>query len=168
MSTEETVKDGTTRLFLAFGPHGKGFLMYQRDGYMCAVLANPDLLKSTDPAHATPEEKVTAAEGNFFYCGWYEIDVKLREDYSSAGSCQRPQICGIAADPALSLKAATLSSAMLRKTAPPLHAGKLSGKKWHRGVVVEFADLAPSTVDSVPGAAYPCEIMNVCQELRPL
>ena len=76
VSTEETLKDGTTRPFPAFGPHGKGFLMYQRDGYMCAVLTNPDLLKSTDPAHATPEEKMTAAEGTFSYCGRYEIDVK--------------------------------------------------------------------------------------------
>jgi hypothetical protein len=75
VSTEETLKDGTTRPFPAFGPHGKGFLMYQRDGYMCAVITNPDGLKSADPAHATPEEKVTAADSIFSYCGRYEIDV---------------------------------------------------------------------------------------------
>ncbi|MGC2364800.1 MAG: lipocalin-like domain-containing protein [Candidatus Sulfotelmatobacter sp.] len=76
VSTEETMKDGTTRPFPAFGPHGKGFLMYQRDGYMCAVITNPDRPKSADLAHATPEEKVAAADGTFSYCGGYEIDVK--------------------------------------------------------------------------------------------
>lgn len=76
VSTEETMKDGTTRPFPAFGPHAKGFLMYQRDGHMCAVIANPDRPKSADPAHATPEGKAPAAEGTFSYCGRYEIDVK--------------------------------------------------------------------------------------------
>ena len=30
----------------------------------------------------------------------------------------------------------------------------------------ELAELAPSAVDSPARAAYPCEIMNLCQELR--
>jgi hypothetical protein len=76
VSTEETLKDGTTRPFASFGPHTKGFLMYQRDGYMCADLVNPDRAKWADPAHATPEEKAAAADGTFAYCGRYEIDVK--------------------------------------------------------------------------------------------
>ena len=36
VSTEQTMKDGTTRPYPQYGPHGKGFLMYARDGYMCA------------------------------------------------------------------------------------------------------------------------------------
>jgi hypothetical protein len=76
VSTEEILKDGTTRPFPAFGPYGKGFLMYQRDGYMCAVITNPDRGKYADPARATPEEKVAAAAGTFSYCGRYEIDVE--------------------------------------------------------------------------------------------
>lgn len=76
VSTEETMKDGTTRPFPAYGPHGKGFLMYQRDGYMCADLVNPDRRKWEDPAHTTLEEKTAAADGTFAYCGRYEIDVK--------------------------------------------------------------------------------------------
>jgi len=76
VSTEETLKDGTSRPFSSFGPHARGFLMYQRNGYMCAVLVNPDRLKSADPVHITPEEKVAAAEGTFVYCGRYEIDLK--------------------------------------------------------------------------------------------
>jgi Lipocalin-like domain len=76
VSTQEIKKDGTTRPFAAFGPHAKGFLMYQRDSYMCGQLVNPDRLKWSDPAHATPEEKVAVADGSFAYCGRYEIDVK--------------------------------------------------------------------------------------------
>jgi hypothetical protein len=70
VSTEETMKDGATRPYAAFGPHAKGFLMYQREGYMCAVLANPDRPK---------EQKVAAADGAFAYCGRYEIDVKQKQ-----------------------------------------------------------------------------------------
>ena len=76
VSMEETMKDGTTRSFPAFGPHAKGFLMYQRNGYMCAQIVNPDRQEWVDPAHATPEEKLAAADGTFAYCGRYEIDVK--------------------------------------------------------------------------------------------
>jgi len=79
VSTEETMKDGTTRPFPSFGPHGKGFLMYQRDGYMCADLVNPDRPKWADPVHVTQEEKVAAADGTFAYCGRYEIDVKQKQ-----------------------------------------------------------------------------------------
>ena len=79
VSTEETMKDGTTRPMPSYGPHGKGFLMYQRDGFMCADLVNPDRPKWVDPVHATPEEKVAAADGTFAYCGRYEIDVKQKQ-----------------------------------------------------------------------------------------
>jgi len=76
VSTEETMKDGTTRPFPSYGPHAKGFLMYQPDGYMCADLVNPDRPKWADPTHSTTEEKVAAADGTFAYCGRYEIDEK--------------------------------------------------------------------------------------------
>jgi Lipocalin-like domain len=79
VSTEDVMKDGTTRPMPSYGPHGKGFLMYQRDGYMCADLVNPDRVKWADPVHATPEEKVAAADGTFAYCGRYEIDVKHKQ-----------------------------------------------------------------------------------------
>ena len=78
VSTEETMKDGSTRPYPQYGAHAKGFLMYQRDGYMCADLVNPDRLKWADPAHPTPEEKLAAADGTFAYCGRYEIDVKQK------------------------------------------------------------------------------------------
>jgi hypothetical protein len=77
--TEETMKDGATRKDSWYGANGKGFLMYQRDGYMCADLANPDRPKWTDPAHPTAEEKIAAGDGSFAYCGRYEIDVKQQQ-----------------------------------------------------------------------------------------
>jgi hypothetical protein len=76
VSTEETLKNGSTRPFSAFGPHATGFLMYQRDGYMFALLANPERVKSANRERATIEEKLAATEGSFAYCGRYEIDVK--------------------------------------------------------------------------------------------
>ena len=75
VSTEQTMKDGTTRPYPQYGPHGKGFLMYTREGYMCANLVNPDRPKWGDPYHLTKEEQAAAAEGTFAYCGRYEIDV---------------------------------------------------------------------------------------------
>jgi hypothetical protein len=53
--------------------------MYQRDGYMCADLVNPDRPKWGDPVHTTPEEKVAAADGSFAYCGRYEIDAAQKQ-----------------------------------------------------------------------------------------
>jgi hypothetical protein len=79
VSTEETMKDGSTRAMPEYGPDGKGFLMYQSDGYMCADLVNPHRPKWADPVHTTIEEKVAAADGSFAYCGRYEIDVKQRQ-----------------------------------------------------------------------------------------
>jgi hypothetical protein len=79
VSTEQIMKDDTTRPDPRFGPHSKGFLMYQADGYMCADLVNPDRPKWADTAHPTPEEKAAAGDGTFAYCGRYEIDVKQKQ-----------------------------------------------------------------------------------------
>ncbi len=79
VSTEETLKDGTTRPFPSFGPHAQGFLLYQRDGYMCAQLVNPDRPKWAHPLHPAPQEKAAAADGSFAYCGRYEIDALQKQ-----------------------------------------------------------------------------------------
>ena len=79
VSTEQIMKDGSTRPDPSFGAHAKGFLMYQRDGYMCANLVNPDLRKWADAANPTKEEKLAAIDGTFSYCGRYEIDVKQKQ-----------------------------------------------------------------------------------------
>jgi hypothetical protein len=76
VSTEQLLTDGTTRPYPQYGPNGKGFLMYTRDGYMCADLVNPDRPKWGDPDNPTTEEKISTVDGSFAYCGRYEIDVK--------------------------------------------------------------------------------------------
>lgn len=79
VSTEQTLKDGSTRPYPEYGPHAKGFLVYQADGYMCAQLVNPDRAKWADPVHPIAEEKYAAGEGPFAYCGRYEIDVQRKQ-----------------------------------------------------------------------------------------
>jgi Lipocalin-like domain len=79
VSTEETLKTGSTRPFRQFGPNGKGFLIYQTNGYMCANLVNPDRPKWADSAQASKEEAVAAGEGTFAYCGRYEINVEKQQ-----------------------------------------------------------------------------------------
>src|SRR5262249_3409174 len=76
---EQTLKDGSTRPFPEFGPHARGFLLYNREGYMCADLVNPDRPKWTNNNHPTPDERIAAGEGSFAYCGRYEIDAKQNQ-----------------------------------------------------------------------------------------
>lgn len=79
VSAEQTMKDGTTRPYPRYGAQSKGFLMYQRDGYMCADLVNPSRSKWIDPVHPTAEEKLAVGDSTFAYCGRYEIDVKQKQ-----------------------------------------------------------------------------------------
>lgn len=79
VSAEETLKGGGTRPFPQFGPHGKGFLMYQANGYMCVVIENPNRSKPDDRVRTTLDENVAAADGIFAYCGRYEIDVERKQ-----------------------------------------------------------------------------------------
>src|SRR5215470_5544006 len=78
VSTEEALKDGTIRP-MRYGAHGKGFLMYQADGYMCADLVDPDRAKWADSRHRSKEEALAAGEGTFAYCGRFEIDVEKQQ-----------------------------------------------------------------------------------------
>jgi len=75
--TENTLKDGRTNH--DYGANGKGFLMYSADGYMCTVLMNPDRPKWQNPNSPTQEEKASAFDGSYGYCGRYEINAKKSE-----------------------------------------------------------------------------------------
>ena len=94
VSTEETMKDGATRPFPAFGPRAKGLLVYQRDGYMSAILMNPDIPKRADSAHPTPEEKLAAADGTFAYAGRYEIDIAKKQIIHLPEAATNPAFVG--------------------------------------------------------------------------
>jgi len=72
--TESTLKDGSKRH--DYGPNGKGFLMYSADGHMCAVEMDPDRPKWGNPERPTQEEKASAFDASYGYCGPYEMDTK--------------------------------------------------------------------------------------------
>ncbi len=71
---EDTLRNGSTRAM--YGPNGQGFLMYSADGFMCAVLMDPDRPKWANPRKPTQSEKASAFDGSYGYCGRYEIDAK--------------------------------------------------------------------------------------------
>ena len=74
VSTEDHLKDGSTRTYPDAGPHGKGFLIYTADGYMCAQLMNPDRPKWKNEDEPTEAEKISAFEGFSSYCGKFEVN----------------------------------------------------------------------------------------------
>jgi hypothetical protein len=71
---EHTLKDGRRAQY--YGPNGKGFLIYSADGHMCALMMDPDRPKWKDAEKPTQEEKVSAFDGSYGYCGAYEINTK--------------------------------------------------------------------------------------------
>src|SRR3954467_3572249 len=71
VSSEETLKDGTKRPNLHIGPHGKAFLLYSADGYMCAELMNSDRPSWKNKEKPSDEEKLSSFNGFFSYCGRY-------------------------------------------------------------------------------------------------
>jgi len=75
--TENTLKDGSKSH--DFGPSGTGFLIYAADGYMCGLLMNPDRPKWRNPESPTQEEKASAFDGSYGYCGRYEINTTKNE-----------------------------------------------------------------------------------------
>lgn len=92
VSSEETLKDGTKRPNIHIGPHGKAFLMYSADGYMCAELMNSDRPSWKEKEKPTDDEKLSSFNGFFAYCGRYEIhadknylvhlpEVSMTQDY---------------------------------------------------------------------------------------
>jgi len=72
VSTEETLKDGSSRPYQDVGPRGTGYLIYTADGHMCAELAGADRPKWKAPP--TTAQKVAAMETFSAYCGRFEVD----------------------------------------------------------------------------------------------
>src|SRR5271165_5829518 len=57
-----------------FGPHARGYIMYEPDGHMCAEIMNPDRPAWKNPDKPTEEEKIAAFDGLIAYCGTYKLD----------------------------------------------------------------------------------------------
>ena len=131
VSAEETLKDGTIRPMPDWGPHGKGFLMYQSDGHMCADFVNPDRPKWADPLHLTPEEKAAAADGTFAYCGRYEINVKQRQIVHVPEVATDPGFVGTRQIRPFSLKGNRLILSDVYKDDPSIARWKIVWEKLH-------------------------------------
>jgi Lipocalin-like domain len=71
VSTEEVLKDGSSRPYQDVGPRGTGYLIYA-DGHMCAELSGTDRPKWNAPA--TSAQKIAALETFSAYCGRFEVD----------------------------------------------------------------------------------------------
>ena len=72
VSTEEKLKDGTSRPYQDVGAHGTGYLMYSADGHMCAELSGADRGKWNVPP--TTGQKAAAVDTFSAYCGRFEVD----------------------------------------------------------------------------------------------
>jgi len=75
VSTQEQLRDGSTRPYPDLGENASGYLMYTDDGHMCAALMKPGRPAwNNDDEHSTDAEKISAASGFTSYCGRYAID----------------------------------------------------------------------------------------------
>jgi hypothetical protein len=76
VSSSELLPDGKPRPY-GFGPHAKGYLMYDATGHVCAQVTDPDRPRWADQEHPTPQE-LTAAYNSFGgYCGTYTINERM-------------------------------------------------------------------------------------------
>jgi hypothetical protein len=76
VSVELTFKDGTVRPDDKYGPHPRGYIMYELDGHMCAQIMNPDRPAWKDVDKPTAEEKISAFDGFIAYCGTFKLDAE--------------------------------------------------------------------------------------------
>src|SRR5882762_5463170 len=66
VSTEENLKDGTSRPYQDVGAHGTGYLIYTPDGHMCVELIGADRPKWNFPP--TTAQKIAAMDTFSAYC----------------------------------------------------------------------------------------------------
>ncbi len=74
VSIDDTMTDGKVQPSAQFGPHPRGFLMYEPDGHMCATIANGDRPAWKDPAKPTDAEKIAYYDTFIAYCGIFKLD----------------------------------------------------------------------------------------------
>jgi hypothetical protein len=73
VSIEDT-KGGKPGPSAQFGPHAKGFLMYEADGHMCATIVNGDRPAWKDAAKPTDAEKIVYYDTLIDYCGTFKLN----------------------------------------------------------------------------------------------
>jgi cytosine/adenosine deaminase-related metal-dependent hydrolase/ketosteroid isomerase-like protein len=94
VSSEDRLRDGSTRPYPTLGPHGKGYLIYTADGQMCAVLMNPDRPLWKDANRPTATEKLEAFSAFNGYCGRYGVDEAAHIMYHFPEISRSPNFIG--------------------------------------------------------------------------
>jgi hypothetical protein len=74
VSIEDTLTNGTVGPSAQLGPHPRGFIMYEPDGYMCATIVNSDRSDWKDRRNPSDAEKILYYNTLIAYCGSYELD----------------------------------------------------------------------------------------------
>ncbi len=74
VSTEQRMRDGTTRPSPLYGSNGIGYLIYTEAGRMCAVLMDPSRSSWKSEDEPTEAELRSAFEHFVAYCGRYEVN----------------------------------------------------------------------------------------------
>jgi len=75
------------------GAHPVGFLMYQADGHMCAVLTNGDT-QAEDLTKATDAEKIALSQSFSAYCGTLRLDPENSTMYHCPSVALSPSFVG--------------------------------------------------------------------------
>jgi len=75
------------------GAHPVGFLMYQADGHMCAVLTNGDT-QAEDLTKATDAEKIAHSQSFSAYCGTLRLDPENSTMYHYPSVALSPSFVG--------------------------------------------------------------------------
>jgi hypothetical protein len=73
VSIQMTMRDGAVTADPKFGPHPRGYLMYEPDGHMCAEIMKPERTWA-DPKKPTEKEEIEAFDGFLAYCGTYDLN----------------------------------------------------------------------------------------------
>src|SRR5262249_9227689 len=89
----------------------------------------PTVRKWADHVHPTPEEKLAAAGGTFAYCGRYEIVVKQKQIVHLPEVATDPGYVGSRQIRPYTFQHGRLILSDVEKTIPPLHVGRLYGRK---------------------------------------
>jgi hypothetical protein len=68
--------DGSFEPYGEYGPHPKGYLIYDTTGHMCVSLSNSNPTHWQNPEKPTEAERLRTFDEFFAYCGTYEVREK--------------------------------------------------------------------------------------------
>jgi hypothetical protein len=93
ISIEDTIA-GRAQASVDLGAHPDGFLMYQHDGHMCAVLADGTRPAWKDKSKPTNAEKIAYYDTFIAYCGTFKVDSEKSIVYHYPTVAWAPEFVG--------------------------------------------------------------------------